>query len=218
MGAWFATDAEHGFRRPGHGLEGHIQTAGSTLISDLSSARLRRAVPTPTGRTGGGPRGFCCAMRGLAMRVSRPAAAMLASSPGGLSMRMQGGKTGDVCDAAMPQTRRVCGRFWFSPPPAGGGGRCAAGLWAGVRQESRWGPVGSVESAPARAPSAMGLVRQVDGGADALPTLPTGNAGVAAAGVESVGSAHASRQYGGWSSATRRGARAPFPPFPHQSA
>ena len=97
------------------------------------------------------------------------------------------------------------------------GGRCAAGLWAGVRQESRWGPVGSVESAPARAPSAMGLVRQVDGGADALPTLPTGNAGVAAAGVESVGSAHASRQYGGWSSATRRGARAPFPPFPHQS-
>ena len=75
----------------------------------------------------------------LAMGVSRPAAAMLASSPGGLSMRMQGGKTGDVCDAAMPQTRRVCGRFWFSPPPAGGGGalcrgsvgRSAAGIAVG---------------------------------------------------------------------------------------
>ena len=54
-------------------------------------------------------------------------------------MRMQGGKTGDVCDAAMPQTRRVCGRFWFSPPPAGGGGalchgsvgRSAAGMAVG---------------------------------------------------------------------------------------
>ena len=148
------------------------------------------------------------------MGVSPAMRAMLASSPGGLSMRMQGGKTGDVCDAAMPQTRRVCGRFWFSPPPAGGGGRCATGLWAGVRREWRWGPVGSVESAPARAPSAMGLVRQVDGGADALPTLPTGNAGVAAAGVESVESAHASRQYGGRSSATRGGSACTLPTLP----
>ncbi len=46
-------------------------------------------------------------------------------------------------------------------------------------RQARWGPV-----------------RCVGEGADALPTLPTGKERVAAAGVESVESAHASRQDG----------------------
>ena len=58
------------------------------------------------------------------------------SSPGGLSMRMQGsGETGDarVMRRSRPQTRRVCGHFWSEtgPPPAGGGGAGATVAGAG---------------------------------------------------------------------------------------
>ena len=38
-------------KRPRRGLETHIQIACSTPVSDLTSDRLRRAVPGPTGRT-----------------------------------------------------------------------------------------------------------------------------------------------------------------------
>ena len=125
-------------------------------------------------------------------------------------MRMQGGKTGDVCDAAMPQTRRVCGRFWFSPPPAGGGGGVVPRVCGPECGRNRGGVLWEAWKARPRALR----VRWAWCGRwmGARTPFPTGNAGVAAAGVESVGSAHAC-QYGGWSSATRRGARAPFPPL-----